>query len=58
MTLIITWKFEKNFVVGIFGVWIFGLLQLPAVLVPLTMVVDVIGGTQLDAAMVVLEAAA
>jgi hypothetical protein len=28
MTLIITWKFEKNFVFGIFGVWIFGLLQL------------------------------
>jgi len=29
MTLIITWEFlRKNFVVGIFGVWIFGLLQI------------------------------
>jgi hypothetical protein len=28
MTLIITWKFfERNFVFGIFGVWIFGLLE-------------------------------
>ena len=27
MSLIITWVFKKNFVVGIFGVWIFGLLQ-------------------------------
>ena len=29
MSLIITWGFEeKNFVVVIFGVWIFGLLQI------------------------------
>jgi hypothetical protein len=27
MTLINTWELNKNFVVVIFGVWIFGLLQ-------------------------------